>query len=149
MIKFYSPRHRFGCFSNFSRHPIEIDGKVWPTSEHFYQAQKTLDPTIQEIIRRCSTPRQAADLGRSIRFIRQDWEQIKYAIMKRDITVKVEQHQSIKDILLSTGDEYIAEASPKDYIWGIGADGSGQNWLGQIYMEVRDEIRDKEKVNVH
>ena len=30
----------FGCFSNFSAHPVVIDGLRWPTSEHYFQAAK-------------------------------------------------------------------------------------------------------------
>jgi ribA/ribD-fused uncharacterized protein len=41
-INFYSARDEYGCFSNFSRHPIFLDGKRWPTSEHYFQAQKVV-----------------------------------------------------------------------------------------------------------
>src|SRR5437870_3212881 len=36
-IYFYSTRGDHGCFSNFSRHAFELDGKRWPTSEHYFQ----------------------------------------------------------------------------------------------------------------
>ena len=40
-IKFYSTSEEtYGCFSNFSRHPVQIDGTTWPTTEHYYQAMK-------------------------------------------------------------------------------------------------------------
>jgi N-glycosidase YbiA len=41
---------------------------------------------------------------------------------------------------LATGDEEIVENAPEDYYWGCGADGSGQNKLGQILMRVRREL---------
>jgi hypothetical protein len=28
---------KYGCFSNFSAHPIELESKVWPTVEHWFQ----------------------------------------------------------------------------------------------------------------
>jgi predicted NAD-dependent protein-ADP-ribosyltransferase YbiA (DUF1768 family) len=40
VIKFYKVKESFGCFSNFATYPIEVDGVVWPTSEHYFQAQK-------------------------------------------------------------------------------------------------------------
>jgi len=39
-ILFYATDKPYGEFSNFSRHPIDVDGVVWPTSEHYFQAQK-------------------------------------------------------------------------------------------------------------
>ena len=40
VIHFYSPRDEYGCFSNFFAAPIRLGGKTWPTSEHYFQAQK-------------------------------------------------------------------------------------------------------------
>ena len=34
-ILFYETDKPYGCFSNFSRHAITLDGIVWPTSEHY------------------------------------------------------------------------------------------------------------------
>ncbi len=29
----------YGCFSNFYASPLVLDGKEWPTSEHWFQAR--------------------------------------------------------------------------------------------------------------
>ena len=51
-IKFYNQHQApYGCFSNFSGHPVNLEGEVWPTTEHYYQAKKFLDPLIQARIR--------------------------------------------------------------------------------------------------
>jgi len=42
-ILFYRVNEPFGCFSNFSRHPVSIDGRTWPTTEHYFQAMKLPD----------------------------------------------------------------------------------------------------------
>jgi N-glycosidase YbiA len=42
---------------------------------------------------------------------------------------------------LATGDAKIVEHTENDAYWGDGGDGSGQNKLGQILMEVREELR--------
>jgi len=59
-IFFYHPRGLNGYLSNFSRHPITVDGATWPTVEHYFQAMKFPDdPARQERIRRARTPTEA------------------------------------------------------------------------------------------
>lgn len=43
IINFYSTSDDYGDFSNFAARPIKVDGNTWPTSEHYFQAQKFLD----------------------------------------------------------------------------------------------------------
>jgi N-glycosidase YbiA len=141
-ILFYSTREAYGCFSNFSPHGITLNGKWWPTSEHYFQAQKFAGTDYEEQIRLAKTPRQAADLGRSrSRPMRPDWEQVKDAVMREAVLQKFLEHKDIQEVLLSTGDEELVENAPGDYYWGVGADGSGKNMLGRILMDVRAEIR--------
>ncbi len=40
VIHFYNLNDDYGCFSNFSRHTVFLNGKRWPTSEHYFQAHK-------------------------------------------------------------------------------------------------------------
>src|SRR5437660_1353100 len=40
VINFYRTDDEYGCFSNFAPYPVELKGMVWPTSEHYFQAQK-------------------------------------------------------------------------------------------------------------
>lgn len=145
-IYFYSPREQpYGCFSNFSRHGISMDGVWWPTVEHYFQAQKFAGmghADYVERIHRAATPKQAAELGRSRSVpLRADWEQVKNAIMLAAVLRKFETHEAIRAILLATGDEEIVENAPRDYYWGGGADGSGLNRLGATLMEVRARLR--------
>ena len=144
-ILFYSTKERpYGCFSNFSAHPFDLDGKRWPTSEHYFQAQKFAgtDDAYAERIRLANSPMVAARLGRSRSHpIRLDWEQIKDDVMGRAVRRKFETHGDIRDVLLGTGDEELVENAPRDSYWGIGANGTGLNRLGQTLMEVREELR--------
>ena len=48
VIKFYSVTDEYGEFSNFARHPIKLSGKVWPTTEHYFQAMKFESKSDQE-----------------------------------------------------------------------------------------------------
>ena len=42
-IRFFSKSETHREFSNFAPFPIDLDGKRWPTVEHYYQAQKFAD----------------------------------------------------------------------------------------------------------
>ncbi len=142
-IYFYSAReHPYGCFSNFSAYPFELDGQRWATDEHYFQAQKFVGTPHLEAIRLAKSPTVAARMGRSRqRPLRPDWEQVKDDVMRRAVLRKFETHADIRAVLLNTGDEEIVENAPHDYYWGCGADGSGQNRLGQILMETRALLR--------
>jgi predicted NAD-dependent protein-ADP-ribosyltransferase YbiA (DUF1768 family) len=77
MIQFYDPRQPYGYFSNFSRHALTLDGKSWPTSEHYFQAMKYWPHRLDlvEQVRLAERPSKAAELGRSrIYPMREDWE---------------------------------------------------------------------------
>jgi ribA/ribD-fused uncharacterized protein len=131
-----------GEFSNFAPYPISLDGKRWPTSEHYFQAQKFLDPELREHIRRSSKPGQAATLGRNRTApLRRDWESVKVDVMRKAVGAKFEQHRELASLLLATGDSHIVEHTENDSFWGDGGDGSGRNMLGRILMEVRARLR--------
>jgi N-glycosidase YbiA len=141
-IYFYSTRDAYGCFSNFSPHGVELKGVWWPTSEHYFQAQKFTGTPHEEAVRRAKTPKQAAEMGRDRkRPLRADWEQVKDDVMREAVRQKFRTHKDIRQVLLDTGDEELIENAPGDYYWGCGADGSGKNMLGKLLMEVREELR--------
>ena len=141
-IYFYTTRDKYGCFSNFSRHGLELDGAWWPTSEHYFQGQKFVGTPHAEQIRMAKSPKEAAKMGRDRkRPLRPDWEEVKDDVMRRAVLRKFETHADIREILLGTGDEEIVENAPGDRYWGCGADGTGKNKLGQILMEVREILR--------
>ena len=143
-IYFYSTRDDYGSFSNFSAHGFELDGEYWPTTEHYFQAQKFPGTPQVDRIRQVKTPKDAAKMGRDRSLpLRPDWEQVKDDIMGKAVLRKFETHGEIREILLATGDEEIVENSPIDYYWGCGKDGSGKNMLGQILMEVRQILRSR------
>ena len=146
-IKFYTTKSEYGCFSNFSRHQIIIEGKVYKTSEHWYQAQKfaSTDPEYANKIRSASSPKEAAQLGREKRKpgMRKDWDKVKDDIMRKVVFKKFDTHPSARKVLLDTGDEELIEDSPSDMYWGCGASGDGKNMLGIILQEVRTQLRKK------
>jgi hypothetical protein len=144
-IYFYVARETpYGCFSNFSPHGFQLGGLWWPTSEHYFQAQKFADTPRADQIRRASSPKIAASMGRSRQHpLRPDWEQVKDSLMLQGVLKKFETHADIRAILLGTGDQDIIENAPNDYYWGCGADGTGKNKLGQTLMQVRAILRQR------
>jgi N-glycosidase YbiA len=142
VINFYSTAGEYGCFSNFSRHAIHLKGKRWPTSEHYFQAQKFAGEPDEEEIRMAAKPSLAAGMGRDRkRPLRRDWESVKDQIMLEAVRAKFTQHEDLKAILLGTGDTKLVEHTANDSYWADGGDGSGKNRLGQILMWVREELR--------
>lgn len=141
-IYFYSTREAHGGFSNFSQHGFVLDGLWWPTSEHYFQAQKFAGTKHMEAVRLAKTPKEAARLGRDRRRpLRTDWERVKDEVMRKALRAKFRAHADLRAELLATGDEQLVENAPGDYYWGCGADGSGKNRLGQLLMELRAELR--------
>ena len=144
-IYFYKADQSYGCFSNFSLHPIQLEGTVWSTVEHYYQAQKFVGTENEGLIitiQNAETPMEAATIGRDRTLkLRCDWEQVKTQVMWQGVLTKFLTHTDIQKILLDTGDELIVEDSPIDYYWGCGREKTGQNHLGKILMKVRQEIR--------
>jgi N-glycosidase YbiA len=144
IIYFYKVNAPYGCFSNFSPHSIDLDGKKWATVEHYYQAHKfdgTKFEYLMAEIQAALTPELAAKIGRDPAYQpRADWDLCKCEIMYRAIWQKFSVHPDIQQVLLDTLNVEIVEDSPVDYFWGCGIDRSGQNQLGKILMQVRADL---------
>jgi ribA/ribD-fused uncharacterized protein len=141
-ITFYATGDAFGALSNFAAFPIRVDGKTWPTSEHYFQAQKFAGTEHEEAIRNTESPMIAARMGRDRkRPLRPDWESVKEQVMHEALRAKFAQHAHLAELLLSTGDAELIEATGNDRYWANGGDGSGKNRLGYLLAQVREELR--------
>jgi len=143
VIRFYSTGDEYGEFSNFAAFPVRLANKMWPTTEHYFQAMKFENAAEREEIRKASSPMLAARMGRDRkRKLRRDWESVKVSIMREAVLAKFTQHENLKQLILSTGDADIIEHTANDDFWGDGGNGRGKNWLGRILVEVRDKLRE-------
>lgn len=140
-IYFYTKIDEYGDFSNFANYGIMMNDKWWATVEHYYQAMKFEDQAYQEKIRMAYTPKKAKAIAFQNRAINPNWNDIKYDIMYQAVLKKFQTHKELQQRLLETGNEYIVENAPSDYYWGCGADGTGQNKLGEILMQIRNELK--------
>lgn len=147
MITFKYTTDEYGCFSNFSPHPIIVDGKEWKTTEAWYQAQKFTDPDLQEQIRLKPTPKASKILAQiNHASFRRDWDDVRVGIMFQALKYKVNQHKFVYDKLMETGKEEIWENNPKDLFWGGNPfTKEGKNTLGQLWMDLRWELRINEQ----
>jgi N-glycosidase YbiA len=139
-IKFYKLRDPGGFMSNFWPAKIYIYGCWWRWVEAPYQSQKTYNLAEKKLIWEATKPMQARDLGQTVTMI-SDWDQIKRTVMKECCLAKFLQHADLRKQLMETGTEELIEDSPVDSWWGCGKDGTGQNVLGQVLMEIREELR--------
>lgn len=118
---------------------VYLDGVPYPTIEHAYQASKTTSDSQRETIRRAKDPHEAKKLGRAVP-LRPDWEDVRLSMM-RDFVRQKFTSPFLQHMLLATGDaELIHGNGWNDIFFGVSR-GRGQNWLGKILMEVREEIR--------
>lgn len=140
-ITFYTPE--YFVFNNFSAHAVEFDGKLYPTAEHAYQASKCMNAKGKREIREARSPEQAKVLANNVYKAARDpeWDGGKKVIvMEQILRAKLAQHTEVADALRRSGTEKIIEDSPIDYFWGEGADGSGKNTLGELWMKIRSEL---------
>lgn len=144
-IQFYQEYKPFGEFSNFYSSPIELDGYTWPTTEHYFQAQKYVsDEKHFQNVLHLATPREAFDYVRTYKSaVRSDWQQVKDEVMFKACLAKFQQHPKLKELLLSTGNRTLVEHTKNDSYWADGGDGSGRNQLGITLMKVRQHLREK------
>eukprot|EP00250_Pteridium_aquilinum_P026038 c3215_g2_i1 orf=1-525(-) len=136
-LHFYNHRaRRYGFMSNFYQAKVLIDGKTWPTTEHYFQAMKFagVDDALLERVRAADSPGKAAALGRSKKFRhRKDWNEgfvdkhgrftrVKLEVMRKALRAKFDQHLDLKEKLLATGGRKLVERTKKDRYWGDGGD---------------------------
>lgn len=136
-IATFDGKYRF--LSNFFICPVWFEGRLWPTSEHAYQAAKTLVPLEQQTIYEAKTPGVAKKLGKSVT-LREDWKDVRVSIMHRILLAKFALPE-MEELLLSTGNLKLIEGNTwNDTFWGVDIRTRvGQNMLGRLLMQIREE----------
>lgn len=155
-VFFWLDNEKYGEFSNWYQREFVIDDFRYFCVEQYMMAQKAKlfhDSVRYTAILRANSPKDCKALGKQVTpFDAKVWDAVKYDIVKTGNKAKFEQNPDLMNLLLSTGDRIMAEASPKDKIWGIALDAEtakhinpeawpGQNLLGKILMELKAEYR--------
>lgn len=137
MIDTFRGPHAF--LSNFHTCHITMDGIDYPSVEHAYQAAKTIEKWVKLHIASAESPGKAKRIGKRVA-LRADWDKTKLDVMLNLIRLKF-QDPDLRQQLLDTDNGELIEGNKwGDTWWGV-CNGRGENHLGKILMQVRDEIR--------
>ena len=127
--------------SNFYPVEVEYNGILYPSVEHAYQAQKTLNEDIRLDFSKINKDR-ACDAKKKSYSIkkREDWDIIKLSIMKDLLFIKFRE-TPLKEMLLSTDNAILIEGNQwGDTFWGV-CNNQGANMLGILLTYVRHCLR--------
>lgn len=112
------------CLSQWYGAPFRLDGRDFPTAEHYMMYQKAVlfgDQDSAEQILASPSPAAAKALGRGVRgFIEAAWDERRLQIVATGNEAKFGQNPELRAFLIGTGNRVLVEASPTDRIWGIG-----------------------------
>lgn len=146
MINIFKDQHAF--LSNFYilTYPIRWRGINYKSSEHFFQAMKTLDPIERLNIANCQTAGATKKLGRKVS-LRANWDDIKDSVMKIGLILKFSMNNKLAYLLLATENQTLIEGNYwHDNYWGNCTcpkctNKPGKNQLGLTLMHVRKTLR--------
>jgi ribA/ribD-fused uncharacterized protein len=134
--------YEWDCFDNFSAYAVEWNGRVWPTAEHAYQSAKfEAEHMIERIFnaRSAHDAKKIANAPQYAHLIRADWQEVKLGVMEEILRAKFAQHEYVRKKLRDSRGRLLVEDSQRDAYWGRGPNWNGENWLGRLWMKLRDE----------
>jgi len=134
----FSGRYRW--LSNFYNCdvPMYHDGIIYPSAEHVYQAQKTVDQDERCVIARLATAADAKAAGAKL-VLRDGWDSLRVIVMREVLRQKFAL-PPLRKMLVKTGTFYLMEGNTwGDVFWGV-CRGQGRNMLGELLMEERSRI---------
>lgn len=136
----------FAFLSNFYPSTISDGYTIFPTVEHYFQANKCEYIDDYNAIAAAPTPGKAKRIGRQA-ILRNDWEQDKMNVMEAALRKKFA-IPKLREQLLATGDAWLEEGNYwHDNFWGVChcldcQDKRGLNNLGKLLMKIRADIRE-------
>ena len=138
VISRFSGQHEY--LSNFYSCQVMYEGIMYPSSEHAFQAAKTLDEAGRRFVAKAPNAGRAKKLGRKLP-LREDWLEVRVQVMTDILRDKFTRNLALQRWLLSTGDAQLVEGNNwGDHVWGV-CKGRGENKLGQALMRVRAELQ--------
>ena len=156
VVTFYHEYDKYGFLSNWYEAPFEFAGNTFPTTEHWMMWQKARlfgDWKTADKVLLATDLNEVKGLGKQVKpYVDKAWSEVRAPVMRVGLRQKFAQNERLLNDLLSTGTAVLAEAAPKDTVWGVGigagdprvgdpAEWRGQNLLGRLLMEVRSELR--------
>lgn len=135
--------------SNFYPSPITVDGILYPTVEHAFQAAKT-DSTEHKLrIASAATPAIAKRIGRTVPLV-PHWNKNRLNVMYTLLLLKFSDPVLQSKLLSTHSDQLVEHNTWNDTYWGV-CKGVGANHLGKLLMQVRDYYThaDRHQSNIH
>lgn len=140
-IRFSARTKEWEWLSNLSAYGFELDTLKWRSVEHYYQAQKFKGQREFDLIREKKTGFEALKEAKKQGLTpREDWEEMRLSIMRTALNAKFQQNRKLRTQLLQTGNEELIHASSSDLFWGQDTEGNGENYLGQMLMDIRTTL---------
>jgi len=121
--------------------PFELEGQLWPSCEHYFQAQKVNDPEIRERIRQAPSAADAVCRFRESKLKpSRSWPKKCDTFMRSALLAKFTQHAALRDALLATGTATLISDSNCESYW-TERPGVVFNTIGKMLMEIRAQLR--------
>lgn len=131
-------KDEYAFLSNMFPASFSENGITFSCSESYYMGHKSGIASDLEVFSKLNGF-EAKKLGKTL-VLQENWETEKLIVMKRALILKFSQNPDLLNKLLATGDAYIIEENYwKDVFWGV-CNGQGENFLGKLLMEVREEL---------
>lgn len=142
-------RGDYQFLSNFYHTPVSVLGRTWPSSEHAFQAHKTLFALDGAAVPRwldqlqSASIRESKTLGKRLAIDLDAWDAFSTEAMRRSLAAKFSD-PGLAYRLVSTGETALVEYNTwGDRLWGVDAKTRvGQNRLGGLLMELRARLRE-------
>ena len=144
-----------GCLSQWWLSAFTVDHVTYPSAEHWMMAGKARlfgDGDGLAAVLAAPTPAAAKAAGRRVAgFDESSWDAARFDLVVAGNLAKFGQNEDLRLFLIGTGVRVLAEASPRDRIWGIGLGAGhkdalvpsrwrGINLLGFALMNVREML---------
>ena len=154
-ICFHAPVEEYGFLSNWYMSRFEQDGVSYTSMEQYMMYQKAItfgDTDIAKQILETDDVSKVKALGRAVHNYNDTiWNGVRQIIVYKGLLAKFSQNEDLKEKLLSTENNILAEAARTDSVWGIGISikdnarfdmnkWRGKNLLGFALMQVRDSL---------
>jgi len=148
-IFFYDSDQPYYSLTNmYEKSPIVINGIIYKTPSHYYYWNKFTDPIVKQRILNAPTANMVANISSQNKYlvipnfnIDNSNDSNDNDIMLRALRAKFMQYPQLLRELKSTNENPLIFHSEHDKYWADGGDGTGENILGKLLMQIRNELR--------